>query len=200
MRADGRRGRPLASSRSAIEDAAGELFLENTYAGTTVEQIANRAGVSRASFFNYFRSKSDLLWGDVDALIDGLAAALDDVSVDLAPMSGVRNALLTAAGEVPPGRIPLAATQWELMGARDELLASGLARYDRLASVVHRFLQGHCADRDPVVVRAAALATVGAVVAAASAWASGGVSRGDLAPLLDAAVSPVYDGFGPRLG
>ena len=49
-----------------LAEAAAELFLEQTYAGTTIEDIAQRAGVSRATFFNYFAAKSDLLWVEVD--------------------------------------------------------------------------------------------------------------------------------------
>ncbi|MBC7441420.1 MAG: TetR family transcriptional regulator, partial [Ramlibacter sp.] len=67
-----RAGRPRGSSRAMLEEAAAELFLEQTYAGTTIEQITRRAGVSRNTFFNYFRAKSDLLWVDVDAGLGGL--------------------------------------------------------------------------------------------------------------------------------
>ena len=59
-------GRPRASSRAMLAEAAAELFLEQTYAGTTIDQIAQRAGVSRNTFFNYFPAKSDVLWYEVD--------------------------------------------------------------------------------------------------------------------------------------
>lgn len=45
-------GRPKASSRDTIEEAAAELFLEQSYAGTTIDEIAQRAGVSRATFLD----------------------------------------------------------------------------------------------------------------------------------------------------
>jgi AcrR family transcriptional regulator len=38
------RGRPPTSSREILQDAAFELFLENSYPKTTVDQIAQRAG------------------------------------------------------------------------------------------------------------------------------------------------------------
>ena len=59
-------GRPRSSSRGMIAEAAAELFLEQTYTGTTVDDIARRSGVSRATFFNYFGSNSDLLLLEVD--------------------------------------------------------------------------------------------------------------------------------------
>ena len=47
--------------KSAIWDAATDLFAEKGYDETTVDEIADRAGVSRRSFFRYFSSKSDLM-------------------------------------------------------------------------------------------------------------------------------------------
>jgi TetR/AcrR family transcriptional regulator, regulator of mycofactocin system len=47
--------------RDAIWDAATDLFSEKGYDETTVDDIAERAGVSRRSFFRYFSSKSDLM-------------------------------------------------------------------------------------------------------------------------------------------
>ncbi|HNP15950.1 MAG TPA: helix-turn-helix domain-containing protein, partial [Terrimesophilobacter sp.] len=70
VREPGSAGRPKASSRGTIEEAAAELFLEQSYSGTTIEEITQRAGVSRATFFNYFESKSDLLWIDADRAIE----------------------------------------------------------------------------------------------------------------------------------
>jgi AcrR family transcriptional regulator len=47
--------------RTAIWDAATDLFAEKGYDETTVDDIAQKAGVSRRSFFRYFSSKSDLM-------------------------------------------------------------------------------------------------------------------------------------------
>src|SRR4051794_12298047 len=47
--------------RDAIWDAAVELFVEKGFDETTVDDIAEAAGVSRRSFFRYFSSKNDLM-------------------------------------------------------------------------------------------------------------------------------------------
>src|SRR6266511_2162507 len=47
--------------RDAIWDAATDLFAEKGFEETTVDDIAQAAGVSRRSFFRYFSSKSDLM-------------------------------------------------------------------------------------------------------------------------------------------
>ena len=56
-------GRPRATSRDVIAEAACELFLEQGFEGTTVADITRRAGVSRSSFFNYFTSKAHAALG-----------------------------------------------------------------------------------------------------------------------------------------
>src|SRR5690625_4692731 len=81
-------GRPRAASREMLEEAACELFLEQGYAATSVADITQRAGVSRATFFNYIPTKSDLLWTSVDDALDTLA---DELERSLEP------------GEVEPG-------------------------------------------------------------------------------------------------
>ena len=87
-----KRGRPRRSSTRALEEAAAELFLEQGYPHTTVDDIASRAGVSRATFFNYFHNKSDVLWVDVDrALVLPLAVGYGGI----APWAGHWNFLLT---------------------------------------------------------------------------------------------------------
>ncbi|HTW81200.1 MAG TPA: TetR family transcriptional regulator [Terracidiphilus sp.] len=47
--------------RDAIYDAAIELFAKKGFDETTVEEVADAAGISRRSFFRYFESKDDLL-------------------------------------------------------------------------------------------------------------------------------------------
>jgi len=72
------RGRPLASSPEMLQEAALELFVEQTYAKTTIEEITQRAGVSRATFFNYFPAKSDVFWVDLDDALRRLSGVLGE--------------------------------------------------------------------------------------------------------------------------
>ena len=76
MTSTSRAGRPKASSRETLAEAACELFLERGYDATSVADITQRAGVSRSSFFNYFSSKSDVLWSGLDARIDAANTAM----------------------------------------------------------------------------------------------------------------------------
>lgn len=47
--------------QDAIYDAAIDLFAKKGFDETTVEEVADAAGISRRSFFRYFESKDDLL-------------------------------------------------------------------------------------------------------------------------------------------
>lgn len=169
-------GRPKASSRDTIEEAAAELFLEQSYAGTTIDEIAQRAGVSRATFFNYFQSKGDLLWIDADHAIERLEERL-------AKGDSVIDAVATVAAEVGPERVPLAVTQSDVMGTGDELVASGLARVARVAGLIRVALASEPGnERRGLELSVMANALAGAIVAAWGAWISGGIDR---APLSD---------------
>lgn len=184
-----------------LEEAASELFLEQTYAGTTIGDITQRAGVSRNTFFNYFTAKSDLLWVDVDASLAVLPAALAESDGSEPVTAAVRRALLSVAGGFGPGRVPWAATQYEVMATSGELEASALTRFLVLAGRVFDFLRSRAgfAVETELVARAFATAVVAAAAAAAVEWAEAGVRRGDLAPYVDLAIGPVCAGFHPLL-
>jgi AcrR family transcriptional regulator len=72
----------VLDTRARIAAAAFELFAAQGYDGTTVDAIAERAGIARRTFFRYFRSKDDVIFPDHDTL-------LATVNQNLALQSGV---------------------------------------------------------------------------------------------------------------
>lgn len=72
----GLRERKKRQTRQALERAAFDLFTQQGYVETTVEDIAAAAQVSRASFFRYFGSKEDVLAADDDLRRERFMAAL----------------------------------------------------------------------------------------------------------------------------
>ncbi|MCA1005449.1 TetR/AcrR family transcriptional regulator [Rhodococcus hoagii] len=75
----GRRERNKRQTRGRMLDAASELFAARGVVGTTVEDIADLAGVSRATFFNYFPSKDELLSALHIRHMDSMASLIDDL-------------------------------------------------------------------------------------------------------------------------
>jgi len=74
--------RPKPQSIEAIEKVALELFRERGFEETPVEDIAAAAGISRRTFFRYFGSKNDILFGNFDVLLHDLESWLVSVPDD----------------------------------------------------------------------------------------------------------------------
>ena len=73
---DGLRSRKKVKTRFAIEDAALELFEEQGYDATTVEQISERAEVSTTTFFRYFPTKAEVVLSDQGQQLPALHQAI----------------------------------------------------------------------------------------------------------------------------
>ena len=52
--------RILSDKKTAILKNALEMFLEYDYAGTSISMIASSVGISKSTFFNYFKTKDEL--------------------------------------------------------------------------------------------------------------------------------------------
>ena len=165
-------GRPRRSSRATLLDAAAELFLEQGYERTSIDQVAQRAGVARATFFNYFAAKGDLLWAELDPLLAEFAA--DGVASDSRDDAG--QALVELADKIRSA--PVVMLERELMGTSHDLAAAGLSRMLSLAGVIRdRLHRGGIGSGDAAAISAALVA---AGVAGAVAWLDAGDTRGAL--------------------
>lgn len=135
MSSGSRAGRPKASSRETLAEAACELFLERGYDATSVADITQRAGVSRSSFFNYFSSKSDVLWSGLDARIARAADALSAIERS-GDGSSVRAILREIVHDFAPDPLALALRNRSTMGLDEELARDTGVRQARLASAI----------------------------------------------------------------
>lgn len=66
------------SARNAVVAAALDLFVAQGFEATSVEQIAQAAGVSRSTFFRQFGGKDDVIFSDHDVLLSQLRTYLGD--------------------------------------------------------------------------------------------------------------------------
>ncbi|UQN15694.1 TetR/AcrR family transcriptional regulator [Gulosibacter sp. ACHW.36C] len=74
--APGLRERQRLESLKQIHEAARDLVEANGFAATTIAAIAERAGVSRRTFFNYYATKEDAVLGLAETIIP--AEAIDE--------------------------------------------------------------------------------------------------------------------------
>lgn len=83
-------------ARERLVAAALDLFNEQGYDETTVTQIAERAGLTKSTFFRHFPDKRDLLAAGQDAIAqllrDGIAAAPADATPLTAVCCGLKSA------------------------------------------------------------------------------------------------------------
>ncbi|MEP7046618.1 MAG: TetR family transcriptional regulator [Ilumatobacteraceae bacterium] len=68
----GLRQRKKESSRQAIEEAAWELFAEQGYEETSINDIAERANVAPRTFFRYFPTKEAVMYPQFDELLQSV--------------------------------------------------------------------------------------------------------------------------------
>ena len=162
MATESRTGRPRATSREVLSEAACELFLEKGYDATSVSDITRRAGVSRSSFFNYFSAKSDVLWS-------GLDARVDTAVTELRGGGDVRDVLRAIGDGLAPDALALAIVNADAMGIGAELDRDRAIRQFRLQRETAARLVRDGAAPLGAQVRAGALAA--AVLAAVWAWA-----------------------------
>lgn len=84
------RWKPNASERLVV--AAIDLFAERSYENTTVIEIAERAGLTKSTFFRYFPDKREVLFGG-DAMAVLLAEGIAAAPIAATPLEAVANAL-----------------------------------------------------------------------------------------------------------
>jgi AcrR family transcriptional regulator len=121
------------STRARLADAAFELFNERGYEQTTVDEIAERAGVGRTTFFRHYRSKEDVIFPDHDRLLEligeRLATSTHDTAI-VAVTEVVRLVLLRYIEEGDRARRRYQLTSI-VQPLRDREIVS-VARYQRL--------------------------------------------------------------------
>lgn len=187
-------GRPRLASRELLQEAAFELFQVRGYRRTSVDLIARTAGFSRATFFNVFRSKAELLWLETDTLIADLRAHL----ATRPPITGrdqLHAELRSFAAGIASGSIPWSLQNWELLGADDELVASGATRVLALHDALrHALLRGGVRE---TAASADAAVTAALVITALRSWIDAGVHRGSLTQHLTPALARVESPVAP---
>jgi AcrR family transcriptional regulator len=81
--------RRVLQTRDALGDALVALMHERPFDSITVQQVLDRAGIARSTFYSHYRDKDDLFLSDVEDFWEGAAMALTrrgDASHRVAPV------------------------------------------------------------------------------------------------------------------
>ena len=182
------RERTRRAVRKELQTVAIGLFLRQGFEATTVEQIAEAAGLSRRSFHRYFATKDDVLAAALEdtgaKIAAGIAARPDDDGPWLALRRGFDDLVTSAGAEaVPMIRAMLHSTALSSSHAQKEASwqhAMSEALVPRLPDSPDR----------PLQARALAAAALACLTAAQLEWIADDGAR-SLGPLLDTAMSAV---------
>ncbi len=163
--------------RRQIYDAAMDCFVRSGFAETSVEDIADAAGVSRMTVFRHFGRKDDIVFAGSYRRLSRFRSQLQDRHpVSLGDLHDCMAAFAdTLAAEADFGR-------WMAVidGDRDLLARAGLLRWDLESEVATAVTHGHGAAAPSLPVRVLAANTTGALfMAARTMWDT----RGDFGVL-----------------
>ena len=89
-------------ARERLVVAAVDLFTEQGYDATTVAQIAERAGVTRSTFFRHFSDKREILVAGQETLSRLLAEGIAEAPAGAGPLEAVTAGLERASREMGP--------------------------------------------------------------------------------------------------
>ena len=120
---EGLRARKRRETSQRITDVGMCLFIEKGYESTTLDDIASGAGISRRTFFYYFKSKDELAIAVLEEMMHNLALRIEKVTnafEDPAQVYafGIRTVLETATTDA----------RWKQLLNRSEVIADALFR------------------------------------------------------------------------
>lgn len=178
-----------------VVDAALALFLEHGFEETTVDEVVAAAGISRRSFFRYFGTKEDIVFGDLaeqgPVILEALRERPDDEPIweALAHAFGVLSTRMSPERGAAIGR---------LVTTSSALRAAHLEKHLRWQQVLAPEVERRVGtgDAPPGLVGEAIVATALACLdAATTAWLNqGGTDLGELRRLTELALTAVRSG------
>ena len=133
-------------ARERLETAALDLFAESGYEETTVAQIADRAGLNRATFFRHFADKREVLFGGEDVLTELFAEGIRAASSEATLTECLQAAIEAAAVAMTPKQRAKVAQRVLVVAANSEVQERGLLKHARIARSIRTALRERGAD------------------------------------------------------
>ena len=157
-----------ANPRERLARAALGLFAERGYETTTVADIAERAGLTKSTFFRHFDDKREVLFGGQDDMVTLLTRSVASAPPGETPLGCVAALLETLAGYFPPEHRALAVTRSAVIADNPELRERELLKRAHLVTAIEQAL--HSRGIDDVTTRLAAAIAMLALDTAYSRW------------------------------
>jgi AcrR family transcriptional regulator len=168
---EGLRERKRRETLHRITEQGLRLFLTNGYEATTLDAIAEAAGISRRTFFYYFKSKEEILlaWQD-GGFTETLRAAVLEQSTKQSPLNAVKNALLELTIRFQADYKQTRAIE-RLMCANESLRLRHQARYvEKEQAVFDALCQMWPQPKRQPALRVVAMMSIGALRLAIDNW------------------------------
>lgn len=187
MTSPGLRERKKDRTRRELVDAALQLFLDQGFERTTVEEIAAVAEVSPRTFFRYFGTKEDVLFdeGDgEDARQKQLLASLAARPASESPLMALRESVLLLVADYQ-SELPTLMRRKQVMASSPALRTRSLERQHRWEEQVVNQLPRHggSASRSDLEIRLTVAAAAAALRTATDLWLESNGQR-DFAQLI----------------
>lgn len=108
-----------------IIQASLSLFSEKGYEATSVDEIARRSGMVKASFYKYFKSKEELLQGTIAFVQEDMEKQLEHIYLDsqLSPREKLSQFYIVVLERVYQSKMHLLIFSVPLLGSTDERIA-----------------------------------------------------------------------------
>lgn len=149
MAEPGLRERKKQQTRRRIIDAAIGLFGERGFDNVPVAQIAQRAEVSEATVFNYFPSKEDLVYQDMEQYEIALLSAIRVRPEGETVTAAFRRFLLQPRGALADDSIALIAEVAGIIAASPTLQARELRTFDKYTTELAELISRESRARTP---------------------------------------------------
>lgn len=193
-----RREQKKAEVREALVQSADTLFSEQGFEGTTVDQIAEKAGVSRRTFFRYFPSKEAIAFPRSEQRLEAFRSLLQERCEEEGALPAVRSAVV-AVGNVLIANAAEELARQKVIDASPTLLAAELEVYRAWESAIADAVIQADADEDRKRIgKLFAAATIGALRSVVRVWLDKGGAPNVLS-LAEEAFELLEGGFGGRL-
>lgn len=172
--AEGTRERKRRETLQRITEEGIKLFSARGYDETTLDEVAAAAGISRRTFFAYFKSKDDILLSLQRGMGERMVAALAAQPAGSGPLQAARDALLAVLS--PMAKEDMLAID-RLMRSSEAVQARKHASYKQDEETLFAALRRRYPDDNPVSLRLVATLSVNLGRVAIDAWLAEGATR-----------------------